>query len=307
MKIYIAPMAGITDYAFRSILKEFNPDLIFTEMVNANLVNMNDVNTFNTLLKRDGDESVQVFGSGKERLVDAFLKLESIGIKHLELNMGSPKTKIIKTGAGSALLPEKENMTDLLETLRSQLSDNTELSIKIRTGFRDFHEPEFYIDLANRLNLKYICVHGRTREQEYSGIADWDLVSRLSKIDRKIDFIGNGDLFDVDKIMTVINSSNLDGVLLARGIIGNPWLITQLREKLNNGVVKTLPSLDDIKNIIIKHYELSHANKGEKLTCLEMNKFVKYYFKDYPHLNEQLNSIILDYNYLDILSKIEKL
>ena len=307
MKIYIAPMAGITDYSFRSILKDFNPDIIFTEMVNANLVNKHDYNTFNQLLKRNNNESVQVFGSEMDSLINAFKKLESLGIQHLELNMGCPKSKIVKTGAGSALLPKKEFVTKLLEKLRITLNDKTELSIKIRTGFKDFNEPEFYVNLANRLNLKYICVHGRTREQEYSGNADWNLVSQLSMIDRKIDFIGNGDLFSVEKITNIIDSSNIDGVLLARGIIGNPWLINQLREKITFGVIKTFPSINDIKNIVIKHYELSLSNKGEKLTCLEMNKFIKYYFIDFPQLNDKLNSIILDNDYLSILSKIEKL
>ncbi len=307
MNIYIAPMAGITDFAFREVTNKFSPNLMFTEMVNANLVMANDKTTMNELLKREHNESVQIFGYDFNNLINAFIKLESLGVKHLDLNLGCPKTKIIKTGAGSALLPQTTYVKSLLTEIRRKLKDSTELSIKIRIAYKDFNDPEFYVTLANQLGLKYICVHGRTREQEYSGEANWNIINRLSSLPRNIEFIGNGDLFDAHKIVKLYESNNIDGVMLARGIIGNPWLITQVREVLTDGIIKTIPTFDDIKNTVIDHYELCRKHKGEIRASLEMKKLLKYYFKNFPNIKNELHSILLDNDYYSTLNKIKNI
>ena len=150
--------------------------------------------------------------------------------------------------------------------------------------------------MADDFNLDFICVHGRTQEQFYGGFSDWDKISNLSKINRNINFIGNGDLFSAEDIKNKIKFSNLDGIMLARGIIGNPWLITQTKELLNYGIVKTNPDFYDIKSTLIEHFNLLIENKGKITASLEINKFIKPYFKnlnDYD-LENKLSEIIIE-------------
>lgn len=298
MKIYISPMAGYTDYSYRKILKKFNPDLMFTEMVNAHLLNENDKITENELLKCDDkiNEGIQIFGKNKDELVNAFLKAEKMGFTKLNLNMGCPQPKIVKKGAGSALLPETGLIDSLLYELKEKLNEKTELSLKIRIGYGNFSLPELYVKMADKYNLDFICVHGRKGEQLYQGKSDWNTISALSRLPRKqsLDFIGNGDLFETEQIVNTIKSCNLDGIMLSRGIIGNPWLITQLKEFFKTGKIIPFPDLNTVKITVLEHIEYLIENKGETVAALEINKFLKPYFKslNIPDFLPKLNEII---------------
>ena len=300
MKIYIAPMAGITDYSFRKILEKFSPDFLFTEMVNSHLLAIHDKTTETELLKYDSlkNTGTQVFGSDEEEIIYSFQKLEEMGFKKINLNMGCPQPKIMKNGAGSALLLNKVFIDNLICKLKKHLSSKTEISIKIRTGYKNFSEPEFYLNLANKYQLDFICVHGRTQEQIYGGTADWDIIRKLGTLPRNVDFIGNGDLFEPHDIIQKINNSNLDGIMLARGIIGNPWLIPQIKELMESGKIFTIPKFSEVKSTLLEHLELLSENKGAITASMEINKFIKPYFKSFQseELNENLNKIILEKN-----------
>ncbi len=300
MKIYIAPMAGITDYSFRKILEKFSPDFLFTEMVNSHLLATHDKTTETELLKYDSlkNTGTQVFGSDEEEIIYSFQKLEEMGFKKINLNMGCPQPKIIKNGAGSALLLNKVFIDNLICKLKKHLSSKTEISIKIRTGYKNFSEPEFYLNLANKYQLDFICIHGRTQEQIYSGKADWDIIRKLGTLPRNVDFIGNGDLFEPHDIIQKINNSNLDGIMLARGIIGNPWLISQIKELMKFGKIFTIPDFSEIKSTLLEHLELLSENKGAITASMEINKFIKPYFKSFQseELHEKLNKIIIEKN-----------
>ena len=308
MKIYTAPMAGITDYSFRKILKKFEPDFLFTEMVNANLLNREDDITINELLKCDNKEKIgtQIFGGDKDELISGILKLKNFGFTKININMGCPQPKIIKNGAGSALLENSELVELIL--LETQNID-AEISIKIRVGYKDFENPEIFLDLANKYNLDFICVHGRTQRQMYSGTANWEIVKKLSKIPRKVEFFGNGDLFEPAEIKKKIQTSNLDGIMLSRGIIGNPWLISQTREFLQTGKIKTIQTFDETKSIVLEHLQNISENKGEIKAVLEINKFLRPYFKKFWEKDLDKNSrIVTIENYYDenLKSKIDK-
>ena len=300
MKIYIAPMAGITDYSFRKILEKFNPDFLFTEMVNARLLFERDKTTETELLKCDSIQNTgtQVFGSDEKEIIYSFQKLEKMGFKKINLNMGCPQPKIIKNGAGSALLPNTEFVDRILHRLKKILADNTEISIKIRVGYKNFSDPELYLNLANKYNLDFICVHGRTQEQIYGGTADWDIIRKLGTLPRNVDFIGNGDLFEPHDIVQKINNSNLDGIMLARGVIGNPWLIPQIKELMESGKIFTIPKFFEVKSTLLEHLELLSENKGAIIASMEINKFIKPYFKSFQseELHEKLNKIIIEKN-----------
>ena len=300
MKIYIGPMAGITDYSFRKILEKFSPDFLFTEMVNSHLLATHNKTTETELLKYDSlkNTGTQVFGSNEEEIIYSFRKLEEMGFKKINLNMGCPQPKIIKNGAGSALLLNRAFIDNLICKLKKHLSSDTEISIKIRTGYKNFSEPEFYLNLANKYQLDFICIHDRTQEQIYSGKADWDIIRKLGTLPRNVDFIGNGDLFEPHDIIQKINNSNLDGIMLARGIIGNPWLISQIKELMKFGKIFTIPDFSEIKSTLLEHLELLSENKGAITASMEINKFIKPYFKSFQseELHEKLNKIIIEKN-----------
>ena len=309
MKIYTAPMAGITDYSFRKILEKFEPDFLFTEMVNANLLNREDDTTINELLKCDNKEKTgtQIFGGDKNELVSGILKLKNFGFRKININMGCPQPKIVKNGAGSALLENYELVEQVL--LETQNID-AEISIKIRIGYKDFDNPEIFLNLANKYNLDFICVHGRTQKQMYSGTANWEIVEKLSKMPRNINFFGNGDLFEPSEIKRKIASCNLDGIILSRGIIGNPWLISQTREFLKTGKINTIQTFDETKSLVLEHLQNIVENKGEKKAVLEINKFLRPYFQKFWDKNLDRNrEIAVIENFFDenLKSKIDKI
>ena len=309
MKIYTAPMAGITDYSFRKILKKFEPDFMFTEMVNANLLNREDGTTVNELLKCDEKEKTgtQIFGGDRNELVSGIFKLKDFGFRKININMGCPQPKITKNGAGSALL---ENF-ELVEKVLLETKDiEADISLKIRVGYKEFQNPDIFLKLANKYNLDFICVHGRTQEQMYSGTANWEIVERLSKIPRNIEFFGNGDLFDPFKIEQKISFCNLDGIILSRGIIGNPWLILQTKEFLKFGKINTIQTFDETKSIVLEHLENIEENKGKIKAVLEINKFLRPYFKKFWEKNLNKNSEIVtveDFYDENLKSKIDKI
>ena len=309
MKIYTAPMAGITDYSFRKILEKFKPDFLFTEMVNANLLNREDDTTINELLKCDNKEKTgtQIFGGDKNELVSGILKLKNFGFRKININMGCPQRKIVKNGAGSALLENYELVEQVL--LETQNID-AEISIKIRVGYKDFDNPEIFLNLANKHNLDFICVHGRTQKQMYSGTANWEIVEKLSKMPRNINFFGNGDLFEPSEIKRKIASCNLDGIILSRGIIGNPWLISQTKEFLKTGKINTIQTFDETKSLVLEHLQNIVENKGEKKAVLEINKFLRPYFQKFWDKNLDRNrEIAVIENFFDenLKSKIDKI
>ena len=289
MKIYTAPMAGTSDYSFRKILEKFNPDFLFTEMVNANLLNREDDTTINELLKCDDKQQTgtQIFGGDKDELVSGILKLKNLGFKKININMGCPQPKIIKNGAGSALL---ENYDLVDQVLLETQNIDAEISIKIRVGYKDFDNPEIFLNLANKHNLDFICVHGRTQKQMYSGTANWEIVEKLSKMPRNINFFGNGDLFEPTEIKRKTSSCSLDGIILSRGIIGNPWLILQTREFLNTSKINTIQTFDETKSIVLEHLQNIVKHKGEMKAVLEINKFLRPYFQKFWDKNLDRNS-----------------
>ena len=309
MKIYTAPMAGTTDYSFRKILEKFDPDFLFTEMVNANLLNREDDTTINELLKCNDKQrtGTQIFGGDEEELISGILKLKNFGFKKININMGCPQPKIIKNGAGSALL-ENADLVDqvLLETQNI----GAEISIKIRVGYKDFENPEIFLNLANKHKLDFICVHGRTQKQMYSGTANWEIVEKLSKIPRNVEFFGNGDLFEPSEIQQKIASCNLDGIILSRGIIGNPWLISQTREFLQTGKINTIQTFDETKSLVLEHLKNIVKNKGEMKAVLEINKFLRPYFQKFWDKNLNRNreiSVIENFYDENLKSKIDKI
>lgn len=291
IKILTAPIAGVTDYTYRRILKEFEPDIMYTEMVSANAIVMGNDKTISQILKLTGDESVQIFGKDINIMCKAAKYVESLGVKHIDINSGCPVNKVVKTGGGAALMSDIFHLGKLMEELRKNV--NTKLSIKMRIGFKGEKKALEISKLAEENGFEYVTIHGRTREQMYAGTADWEEIKKV-KESVKIPVIGNGDIFTVKDAEEKSDYSQVDGIMLARGIFGNPWLVKQIKEKIKYGEVKTIVDLKIKLDMAKRHLLYLIEEKGEKKGIQEMRKHMCWYIKGIKNstkLKEKMNKM----------------
>ena len=304
-KIYIAPIAGVTDYTFRGILEDFKPDLIFTEMVSVNALSVLNDKTISKILKlRDGN-AVQIFGEDIEKIKSSAQYIQNLGVKHINLNCGCPMKKIVNCGYGAALVKDPEKIKRILSEIKSTLNDDVKLSVKIRIGYK---EPENYVQIAKiaeEVGCDHITVHGRTREQLYSGKADWTYIKEV-KDNVSIPVIGNGDIFTAEDALERISYSNVDGVMLARGIFGNPWLIRDIREILEYGEVKNPVTKDEKINMAIEHLKRIRIDNDEQF-IFDVRKHISWYLKGLENCAEAKRKINTLSDYDEIIKLLEDL
>ena len=299
MKIYIAPIAGVTDYSYRKILKSYEPDMMFTEMISSNAIVMGNEKTKIEMLKLLPGDAVQLFGKDIKIMLESAKYIQSLGVKHIDINAGCPVRKVVKNGYGSALLNDPKHLEELLKTLKDNL--DMDLSLKIRIGYGKYKEPIKIAKIAEKLNLKFLTVHGRTKEQMYSGTANWEVIKQI-KEEVSIPIIGNGDIFTAEDAYNKVKESNVDGIMLARGIFGNPWLIRQIKEKFELGEVKTIVTDRDKIEMIKKHFKIALEDKGKR-AIVEMRKHICWYIKGMKNSSKIKNEI----NKLEKLEDIERL
>lgn len=307
MKIFIAPMAGVTDYTFRSILSDFNPDMIFTEMVSINSIDALNEKTLNKLLRLREGESVQIFGNNLEKVIKSVKFLESKNVKHIDLNAGCPMAKIVKNGYGAALVGNPEMIKEILITMKKNLKPETTISLKIRVGYKGISEYVKIAKIAEEVGCTHITVHGRTREQMYTGKADWSKIKEI-KESVKIPVIGNGDIFSAEDAIEKINYSKVDGIMLARGICGNPWLIREIREKLKFGEIKTKVTAEEKIDMAVEHIKRAKIdNDGNEKFIFEMRKHIGWYLKGIRGSSNAKNKINKEIEYLKVIKILEEL
>lgn len=305
MKIYIAPLAGVTDYTFRGILKKFNPDLMFTEMVSINALEMNNNKTLNQILKIREGEAVQIFGKDIDKMVySAKYITENLGVKHIDVNAGCPVNKVIKNGYGAALLEDPEHIRKILSKIRESISDDVSLSLKTRVGYKGLKQHKEVGKIAEETGCKHITIHGRTREQMYSGKADWELIKEV-KESVNIEVIGNGDIFTAEDAYEKVEQSGVDGIMLARGICGNPWLISQVRERFEFGEVRTEVTPEMRLNMAMEHILLAKLNSDKKFS-FEIRKHLCWYVKGLRNSAGLKNSINQAESYDELIELLER-
>jgi nifR3 family TIM-barrel protein len=292
--LILAPMAGVTDLPFRLLCKRQGAGLLYMEMVSAKAVYYNNKNT-ETLMEIHEEEcpvSLQLFGSDPYIMSEIAKRIEERPFSILDINMGCPVPKVVNNNEGSALMKDPKLVRDIVTQTVKAI--NKPVTVKIRKGFDDNNVNAVEIaKIIEDCGAAAIAVHGRTREQYYSGKADWDIIRQV-KESVCIPVIGNGDVDSPEKAVKLIKETNCDGIMIGRGVRGNPWLFAQINQFLLTGENVEKPTIEQIKDAIIEHGKLQVKYKGEFIGVREMRKHTAWYTAGCPHsakLRSKVNEI----------------
>lgn len=277
--IFLAPMAGITDLPFRTICREMGCGLVYSEMVSAKGLFYGSENTAK-LLEVGAEErptAVQIFGSDPQILAEMAKKIEDCPIDVIDVNMGCPAPKIVKNGEGSALCKDPEKVGEIVKSLCN--AQKKPVTIKFRKGFDEMHINAVEIaKIAEKNGASAVAVHGRTREQFYSGKADWDIIKRV-KESVGIPVIGNGDIFKPEDAKAMIDATGCDAVMIGRGAQGNPWIFKRTLHYLKTQELLSEPSPVQRGEMALLHARRLIEYKGAYIGVREMRKHISWYTK----------------------------
>ncbi|MDI3481301.1 MAG: tRNA-dihydrouridine synthase [Tepidanaerobacteraceae bacterium] len=281
--LYLAPMAGITDKPFRLLCKKMGADVLITEMINTRGLFYNDKKTRRLLETEEGERpiGVQLFGSQLEYFAIAAKKIKDMPFDFININMGCPTPKIVKNGDGCALMKVPEVAATIIKYTAE--SSDKPVGVKIRKGWdeNNVNAVEF-AQMAEKSGAFQIIVHGRTREQFYSGRADWDIIKKI-KQSVSVPVIGNGDVFSPKDALAMFEQTGCDGIMIGRGALGNPWIFRQTAYFLRTGRMLPPPDMKEKLETILMHFEAALNFYGERLGVLEMRKHIGWYLKGLPH------------------------
>ena len=288
--VFLAPMAGVTDISFRGLCKEQGCGLVYTEMVSAKALYYGSENTKQLLRISDEEMPVaaQIFGNDPEIMAkvveEHFNKRDDICI--IDINMGCPAPKIVKNGEGSALMKDPKLAGQIVKKIKEVSSKP--VTVKFRKGFDEDNINAVQFALAlEEAGADAIAIHGRTRKQMYEGKADWNIIKEV-KDSVKIPVIGNGDVFTPEDALKMKNLTNCDGIMIARGSMGNPWLFKQIQRILQGEELKVITPEEKI-DMCIRHYELAIKYDGDYKAIREMRKHASWYIKGLPRCTEVRN------------------
>ena len=281
--LVLAPMAGVTDLPFRLLCKEQGAGLICMEMVSAKAIYYKNKNT-ESLLEIDPREkpvSLQLFGSDPEIMAQMAHQIEERPFDILDINMGCPVPKVVNNGEGSALLKDPAQVRKIVTAVVKAI--DKPVTVKIRRGFDDDHVNAVEIaKIIEDCGAAAVAVHGRTREQYYSGKADWNIIRQVKEA-VQIPVIGNGDVTSPETAIALMDETGCDGVMIGRAVRGNPWLFSEILYYMETGHHKARPTMEEVKTMILKHARMQVEVKGEYTALREMRKHVAWYTAGFPH------------------------
>ena len=292
--LILAPMAGVTDLPFRLICKEQGAGLLCMEMVSAKAIYFNNKNTEELMAidERELPVSLQLFGSDPDIISEMAKRIEDKPFAILDINMGCPVPKVVNNHEGSALMKNPKLVEEIVT--KTVKAIKKPVTIKIRKGFDDENINAVEIaKIAEASGAAAVAVHGRTRAQYYSGKADWDIIAKVKQA-VSIPVIGNGDIVDGISAQKMLEQTNCDGLMIGRGVQGNPWIFREIKAYLEEGVVLPRPDKAEMKEVILKHAHMQLECKGEYTGIREMRKHISWYTKGMPNsarLRNEINSI----------------
>ena len=273
----LGPMAGVTDLPFRILCMEQGCSLVYTEMVSAKAISYDNKKTYELMetTKSERPLGLQLFGSEPEILAEVCKKIEEGDWDFIDLNMGCPMPKIVNNGEGSAIMKNPDLAYKILYSMVNAIKKP--VTVKIRKGFDDENVNAVEVAKAcEAAGVSAIAVHGRTREQYYSGVADWEIISKVKKA-VKIPIIGNGDVKDGESAKLLYEKTGCDGIMIARAARGNPWIFKEIRAYLEDGIMLEKPSLNDVIKMILRHTKMQIEKSGEDLAIKQMRGHVAWY------------------------------
>lgn len=290
----LGPMAGVTDLPFRLLCKEQGAGLLCMEMVSAKAILYGNKNT-ESLLTIHPEElpvSLQLFGSDPKIVSEMAKRIEERPFAFLDINMGCPVPKVVRNGEGSALMKNPKLVYELVHAVVKAIQKP--VTVKIRKGFDDAHVNAVEIaKIVEEAGASAVAVHGRTREQYYTGRADWEIIRKVKEA-VQIPVIGNGDVTSGERAVQMQKETGCDGIMIARGAQGNPWVFSELLQYEETGTLPPRPSVEEIRCTMLRHARLQITYKGEYLGIREMRKHVSWYTKGLhgaARLREEINRV----------------
>lgn len=280
--LILAPMAGVTDLPFRLLCSEQGAGLTGMEMVSAKAIMYGNKNTEGLLAihPQEGPVSLQLFGSDPKIVSEMAKRIEERPFAVLDINMGCPVPKIVNNGEGSALMREPKLAGEIIAAVAKAIEKP--VTVKIRKGFDETHVNAVEMaKIAEDAGAAAVAVHGRTREQYYSGRADWEIIAKVKEA-VSIPVIGNGDVTDGESARRMLSETGCDGVMIGRAARGNPWLFGQIAAYLKDGQTVPAPSMEEKKKEILRHAALQMETKGEYTGVREMRKHLSWYTAGLP-------------------------
>lgn len=303
--LILAPMAGVTDLPFRVLCKEQGAGMVCTEMASSRAMFHNDEKT-KFLLNTEGEKrpiSFQIFGSDEESMGYS-AKVLSEFADIIDINMGCPAPKVVKNGDGSKLLLDLEKAENIIKAVIK--SSTVPVTLKIRKGWDKEHIVAVELaKIAEKNGISLITVHGRTRTEFFSGEVDYDIIKKV-KDTVSIPVIGNGNIVDEESAIKMFEKTGVDGIMIGRGAMGNPWIFKQIEHFLQTGEKLPKPSAKEKQEAMKKHIELAVKEKGELVAIHEIRKHISWYTKNLPNASEFRNIANHTENCTELLSLIDE-